>query len=101
MATVPASDAQEVFVKKVEVNQAEIEVEGHKFTVTHIPTATSGMWFTIHDPFEVWAAVAIDLDGSVVGWRNPPEEKWRQPIERAIRQAFELPEPAEGGNEPG
>jgi len=79
--------------KKVEVNQAEIVVNGHKYLVTHIPTATSGMWFTIQDVCEVWAAVAIDLDGTTVGWRNPPDEAWRLPIEKAIREAFDLPEP--------
>ena len=50
--------------KKVEVDQADIVVNGHKYIVTHIPTATSGMWFTIQDVCEVWAAVAIDLDGT-------------------------------------
>ncbi len=48
-------------VKTIQVKQAEIEVQGNKFTVTEIPTATSGMWFTVHDAFEVWGAVAIDL----------------------------------------
>jgi hypothetical protein len=79
--------------KKVEVYQAEIEVRGQKFTVTHIPTATSGCWYTVHDPFEVWAAVAIDLDGTVVGWRNPPSESFRPEIEKAIRVVFDIPEP--------
>jgi len=79
--------------KKVEVYQAEIDVQGQTFTVTHIPTATSGCWYTIHDPFEVWAAVAIDLDGTVVGWRNPPDESSRPQIEKAIREAFDIPEP--------
>ena len=68
--------------KKVEVYQAEIKVQGRQFTVTHIPTATSGCWYTVHDPFEVWAAVAIDLDGTVVGWRNPPQESFRPEIEK-------------------
>ena len=79
--------------KKVEVDQAEIKVQGREFTVTHIPTATSGSWYTVHDPFEVWAAVAIDLDGTVVGWRNPPDESSRPQIEKAIREAFDIPEP--------
>ena len=79
--------------KKVEVYQAEIDVKGQKFTVTHIPTATSGSWYTVHDPFEVWAAVAIDLDGTVVGWRNPPDESSRPAIEKAVREAFDIPEP--------
>jgi hypothetical protein len=78
-------------VKIIEVDQAEIEVEGYKFTVTYIPTATSGMWYTIHDPFEVWAAVAIDLDGEVVGWRNEPKETWKEPVVEAIKKAFGLP----------
>ena len=82
--------------KKVEVYQAEIEVQGRKFTITHIPTATSGCWYTVHDPFEVWAAVAIDLDGTVVGWRNPPQESFRPDIEKAIREAFDIPEPIVG-----
>ena len=79
--------------KKVAVYQAEIEVQGRQFTVTHIPTATSGCWYTVHDPFEVWAAVAIDMDGTVVGWRNPPDESFRPEIEKAIREAFDIPEP--------
>jgi hypothetical protein len=79
--------------KKVEVYQAEIKVQGQKLTVTHIPTATSGSWYTIHDLFEVWAAVAIDLDGTVVGWRNPPDESSRPGIEKSIREAFDIPEP--------
>jgi hypothetical protein len=79
--------------KKVEVYQAEIKVQERQFSVTHIPTATSGCWYTVHDPFEVWAAVAIDLDGTVVGWRNPPDESSRPQIEKAIREAFDIPEP--------
>ena len=79
--------------KKVEVYQAEIKVQGQNLTVTHIPTATSGSWYTIHDLFEVWAAVAIDLDGTVVGWRNPPDESSQPGIEKAIREAFDIPEP--------
>jgi len=79
--------------KKVEVYQAEIKVQGQKFTVTHIPTATSGSWYTVHDLFEVWAAVAIDLDGTVVGWRNPPDKSSRPEIEKAIMKAFDISEP--------
>ncbi len=56
-------------MQKVELNQAEIEVDGCKYTVIHIPTATSGSWFTIHDVCEV-------LGGS------------RHPIEEAIKRAF-------------
>jgi hypothetical protein len=59
-------------MSEVTVRQEEVEVGGRKYTITHIPTATSGCWYTVHDLFEVWAAVAIDLDGSIVGWRNPP-----------------------------
>jgi hypothetical protein len=59
-----------------------------------VPTATSGQWFTIQDPCEVWAAVAIDLNGEVVGWRNPPEERYRAGIEKAIKEAFELTVPS-------
>jgi hypothetical protein len=82
-------------VKEVTMRQADIEVEGKKFTVTHVPTATSGCWYTIHDVCEVWAAVAIDLDGTIVGWRNPPDEPWATEIVKATRQAFDLPEPPE------
>jgi hypothetical protein len=80
-------------LKTIEVKQAEIEIKGSRYWITHIPTATSGMWYTIHDLFEVWAAVAIDLDGTVVGWRNPPVEPWRTEIVKAIRAAWGLPEP--------
>ncbi len=79
--------------KDVVVEQETIEVNGNKFTVTHIPTATSGSWFVVHDAFEMWAAVAIDLDGTVVGWRNPPDESSRPAIEKAVREAFDIPEP--------
>lgn len=72
---------------EVTVRQEEIEVEGNHFTVTHIPTATSGSWFTIHEVCEVWAAVAIDLDGTVIGWRNPPP-KLQAEIVEAIKKAF-------------
>ena len=73
---------------QITVQQEEIEVEGHKLFVTHIPTATSGSWFTIHEVCEVWGAVAIDMDGTVIGWRNPPDEKWQHPIVKAIKSAF-------------
>lgn len=79
--------------KTIAVQQAEMEIEGQKFFATYIPTATSGMWYTIHDLFELWAAVAIDLDGTVVGWRNPPPDPYRTQMEKAIRQAWEIPEP--------
>jgi hypothetical protein len=78
-------------MKDVVVKQAEIEVNGNKFTVTRIPTATSGSWFTIHDAFEIWGAVAIDdSSGETVGWRNPPD-KFRTEIENAIKKAFDIP----------
>jgi hypothetical protein len=77
---------------EITVHQEEIEVEGKKFFVTHIPTATSGCWYTIHDLFEVWATVAIDLDGSIVGWRNPPDDAHRPVIEEAIKKVFGIPE---------
>jgi hypothetical protein len=77
---------------EITVHQEEIEVAGHRFTVTHIPTATSGSWFSVHDACEVWGAVGIDdLDGTVVGWRNPPKEEIRPQIEEAIRKAFNIP----------
>ena len=76
---------------EVKVRQEEIEVEGNHFTVTHIPTATSGSWFTVHDVCEVWGAVAIDdLSGEVIGWRNPPA-KLQAEIEAAIKKAFGIP----------
>jgi len=76
---------------QISVRQEEIEVMGRRFTVTHIPTATSGSWFTVHDACEVWGAVAIDdLSGEVIGWRNPPD-KLQAEIEQAIKTAFGIP----------
>ena len=77
--------------KEVTVEQDNIDVDGHRFTVTRIPTATSGSWFVVHDALEIWAAVAIeDATGEVAGWRNPPD-KLRTEIENAIKAAFEIP----------
>ena len=76
---------------EITVHQEEIEVRERHFTVTHIPTATSGSWFTVHDVCEVWGAVAIDLDGTVIGWRNPPDEEHRPAMEEAIKKAFGIP----------
>lgn len=73
------------------MQQEDIVVGGHGFTVTRIPTATSGSWFTVHDACEIWGAVAIDdLSGEVLGWRNPPA-KLKAEIEEAIKKAFEIP----------
>ena len=85
--------------RRVEVNQEDIEVYRRHFTVTHIPTATSGSWFTVHDACEVWGAIAIDdLSGEVIGWRNPPADipnskpgAFRLAIEKAIKAAFGIP----------
>lgn len=78
--------------KDVVVEQETVEVGGNKFTVTRIPTATSGSWFVVHDAFEIWAAVAIDdFSGDIVGWRNPPDEKYQLGIEMAIKKAFDIP----------
>jgi len=78
-------------LKQVTVEQADIEVNGNRFTITRIPTATSGSWFVVHDACEIWAAVAIDdLSGEVIGWRNPPD-KLRVEIESAIKKAFGFP----------
>ncbi len=82
---------------KVELEQQEIEVGGQKLTVTYIPTATSGCWYTVHDAFEIWGAVAIDLSGRVVGWRHPPRKELRKPIEEAIKRVFHI----EGENNVG
>jgi len=78
---------------EITARQEEIEANGHRLHVTYIPTATSGCWYVIHDSFEIWAAVAIDLDGTVVGWRNPPDEELRLALEPAIRKAFDIPQP--------
>jgi len=74
------------------VRQEEIKVANKTFTVTHIPTATSGSWFTVHDACEVWGAVAIDdLTGEVIGWREPPPDDIRKQVEKAIKGAFGIP----------
>ena len=43
---------------EVTLRQEPIEVAGGKYTVTHIPTATSGSWYVVHDAIEIWGAVA-------------------------------------------
>jgi len=91
-----ALEGGDIVPKEVTVEQAEIKVAGSRFIVTYIPTATSGCWYTIHDACEIWGAVAIDLNGEVVGWRNPPKEEFRKSIEEAIKKEFGLPE--EGGD---
>ena len=77
--------------KDVVVQQENIEASGSRFTVTRIPTATSGSWFVVHDAFEIWAAVAIDdMTGEVIAWRNTPE-KFQTEIENAVKKAFGIP----------
>ena len=80
-------------MREQKVKQDDIKVRGHSFTVTHIPTATSGSWYVIHDACEIWGAVAIDdLNGEIVGWRNPPDDaQLKVSIERAIKKAFGIP----------
>jgi len=76
--------------KDVVVEQENIEVNGNKFIITRIPTATAGSWFVVHDACEIWAAVAIDdLSGEVIGWRNPPS-KLQSELENAIKKAFNI-----------
>jgi len=77
--------------KDVVVEQENIEVNGNRFIITRIPTATSGSWFVVHDACEIWAAVAIDdLSGEIIGWRNPLD-KLRVEIENSIKKAFGIP----------
>ncbi len=76
--------------KEVTVQQAEIEVSGNRFTVTCLPTATSGCWYTVHDACEIWGAVAIYLNGEVIGWKCPPKDEFRSPLEKAIKREFGL-----------
>ena len=81
----------EIVPKDVVVEQEDIEVNGNRYTITRIPTATSGSWFVVHDACEIWAAVAIDdFSGDMVGWRNP-SDKFRTEIENAIKKAFAIP----------
>ena len=71
--------------------QRNVKLGAHDYFVTYLPTATSGLWFTIHDEphLEVWAAVAIEPDGEVVGWRNPlTNASDRAEMEMAIKAAF-------------
>lgn len=82
-------DFKAKYPRTTEVKQAEIEVNGQAYYVTHIPTATSGSWYVVHDSFETWGAVAIDVDGEVLGWKNPPK-KHQPEIEAAIKAAFGL-----------
>jgi hypothetical protein len=87
----PCPEGGDIVPKDVAVEQENIEVNGNRFTVTRIPTATSGSWFVVHDAFEIWAAVAIDdFSGEIVGWRNPPD-KFRTGIESAIKKALPFP----------
>ena len=72
---------------EVTLRQEPIEVAGVTYTVTHIPTATSGSWYVVHDACEIWGAVAIDIDGTVIGWKNPPA-KFRAELEEAIKKSF-------------
>jgi len=79
--------------RKVEVDQAEVTIGKQTFIVTHIPTATAGSWFVVHDACEIWAAVAIeDCTGDVIGWRCPPD-KHQKEIEDEIKKAFGIPVP--------
>jgi hypothetical protein len=77
-------------VPEVKVQQETIEIAGTKYTVTHIPTATSGSWYVVHDACEIWGAVAIDFDGTTIGWKNPPT-KFQAELEAAIKKAFAVP----------
>ena len=72
---------------KVTVQQETIEIAGAKYTVTHIPTATSGSWYVVHDVCEIWGAVAINIDGTIIGWKNPPA-KFQAELEEAIKKSF-------------
>ncbi len=75
---------------EITVHQEKIRVGDCEFTATHIPTATSGSWFVVHDTCEIWAAVAIDdVSGEIIGWRNPPT-KLKAEIENAVRKAFSI-----------
>ena len=79
-----------ITVPEVTLQQETIEIAGNKYFVTHIPTATSGCWYVIHEAIEIWGAVAIDIDGAVIGWKNPPA-KFLAELEAAIKKKFELP----------
>lgn len=78
-------------LKEVTLKQAEIDVGEFKFTITQIPTATSESWYTIHDTFEIWAAVCIDLKGKVIYWRNPPAKPYVALMVTAIKKEFSIP----------
>jgi len=73
-----------------ECREETITIEGKDFRVIHIPTATSGMWFVIADACECYGLVAIDIDGTVIGWKNPPDQKGKPQLEEAIIKAFKL-----------
>ena len=78
---------------EIKVGQEEIQVGKTTFYVTRIPTATSGSWFTVHDACEIWGAVAInDLTGESIGWKNPPDERYRSEIEQKVKNAFGIPD---------
>ena len=81
--------------KTIQVEQAEFDAGGHKLFATHIPTATSGRWFVVHDVFEMWGAVAFDdATGEVLRWRGSPDKTvMRIEIERKIRRTFDIPTP--------
>ena len=78
---------------EITLQQEKVTVDNYEFTVTYIPTATSGCWYVVHDAFEMWGAVAIDLNGDVIGWRNPPTAgNLKAELEKAIKKAFGIPE---------
>lgn len=95
------NDAKEIIIGQMEdlpgagrvsLRQEEITIQGTRYYVTHIPTATSGGWYVVQDACEIWGAVAIDLDGTIIGWREPPKEEIRAEVEEAIKKAFGIPE---------
>lgn len=79
--------------RTIQVEQVEFDIGGQKLFATHIPTATSGRWFVVHDVLEMWGAVAFDdASGEVMGWRGSPNKTaLRIEIERNIRRAFDMP----------
>jgi hypothetical protein len=41
----------------------------------------------VHDVCEIWGAVAINIDGTIIGWKNPPA-KFQAELEEAIKKSF-------------
>jgi len=72
----------------VTVRRRKFALGDETFLATEIMTGKPVTLIAVHDDCTVFSVVALNADGEVIGWSNPPESGHRRDAAERIKKAF-------------